>query len=289
MPRVLSLAAGISLIVFLTLLVPAIAQQKPVSASQEQPKESVKGPETPSTTGKKAESTAMSKVQVLLMALGAFLGAVLSFLATIVVEYQKKPKLQFAIENKPLVRRHPVGAPVTDSTFLRIVVTNKPMPKLLRWFARSAAYQCTGDIQFHDPDDGAPLLLRAIPVRWAASDEPFSYQAVSGGKVAEVFDPAKYNAGFRRDCFPGTPELVDVAARFDNDDDCYGWSTESYVKGWRNPEFKLSKGRYLAKVTIRFSGEPVSGVFKLENSLARPNFKLLPASKEEKAKLLLQG
>ncbi|HXJ41882.1 MAG TPA: hypothetical protein VNH18_21575 [Bryobacteraceae bacterium] len=298
--QLLRFIASIPVIILLTAHSPVLAQQKPAQApppsqTQERPAPTPAPPQTQlQDRAKELESRANSAApngvlvplaQILLMALGAFLGALLSFLATIAVEYQKKPKLQFVIESKPLVRTHPAGAPVTGSTFLRLVVTNKPMPKLFRWLVRSAAYQCTGDIQFHDPDDGAPLLSRAMPVRWADSDEPFSYQALPGGGVTEVFDPAKYNAGFRRDCFPGTPELVDVAARFENDDDCYGWSNESYLKGWRNPEFKLPKGRYLAKVTIRFSGEPIYRVFKLENSLARPNFKLLPASEEEEAKL----
>ncbi|SRR6266852_3104281 len=228
----------------------------------------------------------MLLVQILLTALGAFFGAALSILASFAIEYQKKPKLQLTIESPPLDRLHQ-NAPVSRSIFVRVYVTNKPMPKLFSWLGRSAAYQCTGDIQFHHPDDGAPLFSRAMPVRWAGSDEPFSYQALPGAAVAQVFDPAKYNAAFRRDCFPGTPELVDVAARFDNDDDCYGWSNESYLpqKGWRNPEFKLPKGRYLVKVTIRSSGEQICGVFKLENSVAREHFRLLPASEEEAAKL----
>jgi len=298
--QLLRFIASIPVIVLLTAHSPALAQQKPAqppppSQTQEKAAPTPPPPQTQlEDRAKELESRANTAApnevvvplaQILLMALGAFLGALLSFLATIAVEYQKKPKLQFTIESKPLVRKHPAGAPVTDSTFLRIVVTNKPVSKLFPWLVRSAAYQCTGDIQFHDPDDGAPLLSRAMPVRWADSDEPFSYQALPGGGVKEVFDPAKYNAGFRRDCFPGTPELVDVAARFDSDDDCYGWSNESYLKGWRNPEFKLPKGRYLVKVTIRSSGEPISDVFKLENSLARQNFRLLPASKEDKIRV----
>jgi hypothetical protein len=224
-----------------------------------------------------------------LTALGAFFGAFLSILASIAIEYQRKPKLQFMIESPPLDRTHQPGAPVTHSRFLRVYVLNKPMPKRFGWLGRSAAYQCTGDVQFHHLDDGAAVLSRAMPVRWAGSEEPISYQALPGG-VAALFDPAKYNAAFRRDCFPGTPELVDIAARFDNDEDCFGWSNESYLpeKGWRNPEFRLPKGGYLVKVTIRSSGDRICDVFKLENSVGREHFRLLAASEEEKAKLRSQ-
>ena len=225
---------------------------------------------------------------MLLTALGAFLGALLSILASIFIEYQRKPKLQFAIESPPLDRTHSAG-PVSHSRFLRVYVSNQPMPRLFRWLGRSAAYQCTGDVQFHHPD-GAAIFSRPMPVRWAGSDEPFSYPALPGGEIAQVFDLAKYNAAFRRDCFPGVAELTDIAARFDDDEDCFGWSNESYLpgKGWRNPEFRLPKGTYLVKITIHSSGDKICGVFELENSVARAHFRLLTASEEEAAKLRSQ-
>ncbi len=220
---------------------------------------------------------------MILTAFGAFLGAMLSIFASMAIEYARKPKLKLTIENPPLDRPH-VPAPVKQSRFLRVCVSNKPMPRLLQWLGRSPAYQCTGDVQFHHLDDGAAVFSRAMPVRWANSEEPFSYQALPDGQVVQLFDPAKYHSAFRRDCFPGTPEIVDVAGRFDNDDDCYGWSNESYLPGknWpRNPDFKLPKGRYLVKVTINSSGDKTFRVFTLENSVAREHFRLLPASKEE--------
>jgi hypothetical protein len=226
---------------------------------------------------------------MLLAALGAFLGAVLSILAGIAIEYLRKPKLWLTIESPPADQTYP-AAPAKHARFVRVYLSNRPMPKLFQWLGRSAAYQCTGDVQFHHLDDGAAVFSRAMPVRWSGSDEPLSYQVLPDGKVAQLFDPAKYNAAFRRDCFPGTRELIDVAARFDNDEDCFGWSNESYLpgKGWRNPEFKLPKGRYLVKVTIHSSGDKVWGVFKLENSVAREHFRLLTASEEEVAKLRQQ-
>lgn len=222
--------------------------------------------------------------QIALTALGAFLGAALSLLITVAIEHQKKPKLRLTIESPPLVRSNPAGAPANDSTFLRMVVTNRRTSWPLRWLVRSAAYQCTGNIQFHYLGDGALLFQRAMPIRWANSDEPFTPQ-LQLGQVVEIFDPVKYNAAFRRDCFPQTPELVDVVARHDQDQDCYGWCNESYIKGWRNPDFCLPPGRYLVRVTIMFSGDTTSEIFKLENSLTRSDFRLLPATDEDKDKL----
>ena len=227
---------------------------------------------------------------MLLTALGAFFGAVLSILASIAIEYLRKPKLDLTIETPPLDRSN-LPTSVAKSRALRVWITNKPMPKLLRWLGRAAAYQCTGDIQFHHLDDGAAVFSRLMPIRWSGSDEPFSHQVLPDGRIAQLFDPTKYNAGFRRDCFPGSPELVDVAARFDNDEDCYGWSNESYLpnKNWpRNPDFRLPKGRYLVKATVHSSGERISRVFVLENSVAREHFRLLIASEREAARVRSQ-
>lgn len=124
-------------------------------------------------------------------------------------------------------------------------------------------------------------------VRWSGSDEPISAQVLADGKVALLFDLAKYNAAFRRNCFPGNKESIDIAARFDSDDECYGWSNETYLpgKGWRNEDWKLPKGRYLIKVTVYSSGETVSGVFQLENTVGRKDFRLTQASPEDYQKL----
>jgi hypothetical protein len=287
--QVLRIIASIGVIVLLAALPPAPAKQEtaqPLPNSQAQPEAVVKTPKSRLNTPAPKEVT-IPPLQIFLTALGAFLGALLSVLATIAIEYQRKPKLEFSIESPPLDRMYAPGAPASHSRFLRVRVTNRPMPNLLRWLGRSAAYHCTGDIEFHHLNDGAPVFSRAMPLRWAGSEEPLSSQVMPDGQVVQYFDIAKYNAAFRRDCFPGAPELVDVAGRFDNDDDCHGWSNESYLpgKGWRNPEFKLPKGRYLVKVTIRSSGDKTSGVFKLENSVAREHFRLQAASPAETSKL----
>ena len=71
------------------------------------------------------------------------------------------------------------------------------------------------------------------------------------------------------------------------------WPVDAIIrlpdKGWRNPEFKLPKGRYLVKVTIRSAGEDVSQVFTLENSVARQHFRLLKATRGEHAKIHKAG
>ena len=182
---------------------------------------------------------------------GAFLGALLSLLISIYIEYQRKPKLYFQIEDPPLDSSYK-SAPAKDVRFLRVQLWNQ-----------------------------------AMPIRWSGADEPVSYQVLPDGKVVQLFDPTKYGAASRRNCFPGSKETIDVVARFDNDEECYGWSNENYLpgKGWRNDDWKLPKGRYLVKVTVYSSGEKVVGIFKLENSVGRKDFRLMNVSAEDLRKL----
>jgi len=217
---------------------------------------------------------------------GAFLGALLSLLISIYIEYQRKPKLYFQIEDPPLDSSYK-SAPAKDVRFLRVQLWNQAMPNFLKWLNREAALHCSGDIQFHHIDDGAPIFSKAMPIRWSGADEPVSYQVLPDGKVVQLFDPTKYGAASRRNCFPGSKETIDVVARFDNDEECYGWSNENYLpgKGWRNDDWKLPKGRYLVKVTVYSSGEKVVGIFKLENSVGRKDFRLMNVSAEDLRKL----
>jgi len=227
---------------------------------------------------------------MLLTALGAFLGAFLSLLAGIAIEYQRKPKLRVSIEDFPIDHEY-TNAPARQARYVRVVVHNKAMPSFFRWLGRSPAQQCMGYVQFHHLDDGAPVFSRPMLGRWAGADEPISRQVLPDGQVIQLFDPARFNAATRRDCFPGVNELFDIAARFDNDEECYGWSNENYLpdRGWRNPEFRLPQGRYLVHITVRSSGEDVTKVIKLENSVSRQHFRLLDASPSEIKRIRMAG
>lgn len=220
-----------------------------------------------------------------LTAIGAFVGAVLSLVISIIIENQRKPKLSFRIEDPPSDNEYP-NSPAKKARFLRIQLWNSEMPKIFRWLSRESAMQCNADIQFLHLEDLAPVFNKKVPARWSGSDEPISPQIhPKTGEQVPQFDISKYNAAFRRNCYPGTKETIDIVARFDADEDCYVWTNENYIKGWRNNDHKLSKGRYYVIVTVYSSGEKTRGYYKLENSVSVKDFRLIDVNDEERIRI----
>ncbi len=217
---------------------------------------------------------------------GAFLGALLSLAVSVYVEYQRKPKLFITIEDPPIDLSYQ-SAPAKNSRFLRVYLGNRPMPPLLKWLSREAALNCSAAVQFHHFSDGAPIFKTPMTARWSSSDEPLSYQIGNDGSVKPMFDIGKYNAGRVQNCFPGSKQLIDIAARFDEDEECYGWSNDNYLpgRGWRNPDWKLGKGRFLVSLSVSSAGEQLIGYFVIENSAGRKDFRLMGAARPEIEKL----
>lgn len=231
-----------------------------------------------------AEGANLQPGMMVVTAFGAFLGALLSLGVGILIESERRPKLSIKIEE----RLDPVNytnAPAKRALFVRVRLSNGAMPRCLRWLGRNSAVHCHGEIRFYDHSNGVQVFSKPMPIRWAHSDEPVSYQALPPGQIATVIDPSKFNAGFYRDCHAGTEEPIDVVARFDNDTACYGWNNDAYLKGWRNPDWKLPSGRFLVAVAVYSSGEKTTGVFVLDNSTGIQGFRLMPSTKEDRQKV----
>ena len=70
-----------------------------------------------------------------------------------------------------------------------------------------------------------------------------------------VLDPYKLLTPSRIDIATNEEESIDVAVRYDNEVDCYGWNNDSYRYKWRNPAWRIPPGRYLVRVTITTGGQ----------------------------------
>jgi hypothetical protein len=149
---------------------------------------------------------------------------------------------------------------------------------------RGPASQCRALITFHHLD-GQNVFGRAMPARWSDTDQPVQIvSAAPQGQPIALVNLEKALRVSRVDIYPSEKELLDVAVRIDNDQDCYGWNNQAYLHQWRNPEWRIPPGRYLAKVAITSSGQTWTDVFRLINDVPRTDFRLEPVTAEDRTK-----
>jgi hypothetical protein len=74
----------------------------------------------------------------------------------------------------------------------------------------------------------------------------------------------------------GVTEELDIAVRCDDDVEAYGFNNDSYAPQylWRNAQWRLPQGSFIAEVIIRSSGETVSERFLINNDLSRDEFRI---------------
>jgi hypothetical protein len=216
-------------------------------------------------------------------AISVVIGGLITVLTTIAVEYLRRPKLSLAIEDPPLDAPSPDGKTMRRN--LRLSLRNEPLPYGAGWMQRAAAIQCRGEITFHHLD-GQNKFGRTMPVRWVRSPEPIANQIIDPKGQVQFYirDFARAATEPRVDVPTGEEELLDIVVRFDHEPDCYGWNNDSYAYNWRNPNWKLEKGRYLVKVVITSSGQNCVGLFRLVNDVENlADFRLIPPLPNDQA------
>lgn len=212
------------------------------------------------------------------VALGIIFGGLITIATAMGVEYFRRPQLTLVIEHPTCDLTYTQQHPASNARYLRLKLRNAALPSGLRWMQRAAALQCRGEITFHHLD-GQNIFGRQMPVRWSNSPQPIASQIVDTHGVVQyaILDFARA-AATRMDVYPGEEEIVDVAVRLDDELDCYGWNDEAYIHEWRNPNWKLARGRYLVRVVITSSGQKCVGCFRLINDVDnRTDFRLEPA------------
>src|SRR5262249_37004910 len=152
-----------------------------------------------------------------------------------------------------------------------MLVTNKPLPRFAKWMMRVPALQCRASISFHHLD-GPNIFGRSMMGRWSGSPEPVSLPIIApDGNVSQMIDLTRLTPVSRIDIYPGETETLDIVIRADDDAECYGWNNEAYSSSpkWRNPAWKLDRGRYLAAVQVTSSGRASKAVVRIVNDVPR--------------------
>jgi hypothetical protein len=85
-----------------------------------------------------------------------------------------------------------------------------------------------------------------------------------------LLDLTRITLASRVDVHPGEDEVLDIANRPYDDNNCYGWNNETYfaTPRGRNPNWRLAPARYLVRVVIRSSGRNCKGYFRLINDVS---------------------
>lgn len=222
-------------------------------------------------------------------ALEVILGAVLSILITIWIEYLRKPKLRFQKTNisDQDYTKYPEKRPANVARFLSVEIENRPLSWLVRWLSRNAALQCHGEINFYHLD-GQNVFGRAMVARWSGTIEPVPMIRIAGdANTIYISNIGSNLSTTRKDLYPGESSSLDIAARFDDDDACYGWNDDAYFSdpSWRNPKWKLLPGRYLVKVELTSAGDKATNYYRLINDTDVTSFRLEPIQSDDIKKI----
>jgi hypothetical protein len=209
-------------------------------------------------------------------ALQVVLGGFITIGTAVLVEYLRRPSLHLSIEDPPHDRQFGGTLPARDVRFLRVKLFNRPPPAAVRWLQRQEALKCRGTITFYR-DDGGKVFREGMAVRWSESPEPIGMLTVEGREIL-ILNPVILTTNV----YPGESQLLDVAAQYDDDEDCYGRNNERYPLqlNLRNQNWKLRRGCYLVRVEIASSGHKCVSDFHLFNDVGRRAFRLAPATPE---------
>jgi hypothetical protein len=211
--------------------------------------------------------------------LGAFLGFAATTIVALTVERLKLPALSIQPLETQLIRLQVTGQNVNEcGRFVHVRIHNK---KRELGFLPDTAATVTARIDFH-PLNGQPLKNPTMAGRWASSHEPVPICIVgaTGEIIAQFRDPLVFDSIRRMEIFPGETETLNVAVRFDNDVNCYGWCNENYLRGWRDSRREMPSGKYRVAVHVYSPGVHVVREFILRNDGDVADFRLEAVSKE---------
>jgi hypothetical protein len=226
-------------------------------------------------------------MEIVLAAIGVVLGGVIAVAVAIWIEQLRRPKMSLVIEPPDEIIFTPANLRARS---LKVRVSNSALTGLESFMVRAPALQARGVITFHRYGDGQDIFGKPMAGRWASGLQPTAIpvRSVANGNIDyQILDPQMAGAGSRVDIYPGESEVLDVAVRVENDDECYGFNNEMYFipTFGRNPDWRLGRDRFLVKIVIVSSGQRCIGVFRLINDVPRSSFRLEDASPQERSRV----
>ncbi len=176
--------------------------------------------------------------------LSGLAGAIASLIITKYYEFATRPRLD-VIEDETT----PDKGVNPDRCSYHVKVKNTKGYWPFR--VRKPAWNTKATIQILDENMNL-VINEVINARWPSAPEPIS-TTIYNGKVVSILDSTKLFVGRNTTIYYHEPQRLDIGMKFDQEDDFYVFSNESYLyKDWKNPEWRLGLGKYYVIVKVYY-------------------------------------
>src|SRR6266446_2134726 len=213
----------------------------------------------------------------------SLLATIVGILIVLALERQRRPSLTMKIgptatlpENDGLGRK-PCRWPIVE-------IQNPKLPKWLSWvFDGDPAFACRAWITFHNPADGGRIFANEMSVRWSEADQPrvVAHPGTTPGVSYAVLENVQYAI----DIPTGESMTVAPVYRAKGSERCYGWTNDSYLHNFEHPQWKLDKGRYIARIRAVTGGREFVDAFLVVNDAPFEDFRIEPVALDTKKRL----
>jgi hypothetical protein len=113
-----------------------------------------------------------------------------------------------------------------------------------------------------------------MQIRWSGNPEPVKYE-VANNKIITLVEPSLIKQSEYIDIPRDEEEELDIAVRFIDENEAYGWNSDSYLHRGRNPKFQLPLGNYVIKINLICSSSNISKKYLLENPKKIQEFRIV--------------
>ncbi|OGK51762.1 hypothetical protein A3B02_02430 [Candidatus Roizmanbacteria bacterium RIFCSPLOWO2_01_FULL_42_14] len=205
----------------------------------------------------------MEKLQTFLNSYQLWLGIILGWVLTRIMEVLRKPTITFR--------------PAEDSEFARggkkfkfinIIVKNSKQNPIKKFLIGNSSLN-NARVWLLFRDYASKIEVLRINGRWASTKEPVDYN--SGQPIISE------TLILSRDTIPpGEEASVAVAIKEFSENIFFGFNNESYLHSWKHPDYELKDDKYWVQLHILADGEEYYHEFLLLNSSkGLKNFKIL--------------
>lgn len=192
-----------------------------------------------------------------------FLGAVIGWAFTRLMEMLRNPKLNFELcDDKEFTRSG------RTFKFINLEVENKKYNSLVKFFIGNTSLN-NARVWLIFQDFSSKKEILKVNGRWASTKEPIDY---SSGQplIPEILLPSRDSIP------PGESANISIAIKESGETSFFVFNNESYLHDWKNPDFELKDNKYWLKVRILADGIEYTDNFLISNpATGLKNFKLL--------------